>query len=366
MYEDGGTQQLKMENEKLKIENVPPLHKSYDARAWIAWVLVMAGLVLVTRNPLYLLILFLIARLVGQRHAAPAQRDALPIRFGRLALFLLPLSILFNALFVHFGETVLFRFPAVWPLIGGVVTLEAAVYGLSNGLILLTLLAIFVAFNRIVPTDALVKLTPKALNDLGVVLLVALTYIPQTERQLNQVREAQAIRGYRPRTLFDARSGWRPILLPLLIGGLERAMGLAEAMVARGFGATASAGRPVWLQVGLAAGLAGALSGWVAALWLGWPGWLLLGAGSALILAIIWRLGRDVVRTQYRPQRWSLADSWLLLVAAAPLLIFALYRPDLGYNPYPRLSWPPFDLFVGLVLLLLVAPVLLASRSVGQ
>ena len=215
--------------------------------------------------------------------------------------------------------------------------------------------------NRIVPTDALVKLTPKALNDLGVVLLVSLTYIPQTQRQLTQVREAQAIRGYQPAGV----RGWRPILLPLLIGGLERAMGLAEAMVARGFGATRSTGRPVWLQVGLTVGLAGALSGWVAALWLGWPGWLLLGAGSALIFAIIWRMGRDVVRSQYRPQRWTLADSWLLLAAAGPVLIFALYQPNLGYNPYPRLTWPPFDPFVGFVLLLLAAPLFLSNLA-GQ
>ncbi|MFT7586263.1 MAG: energy-coupling factor transport system permease protein, partial [Cellvibrionaceae bacterium] len=302
---------------------------------------------------------FLSARLVATVHAHPDQRDALPISFGRLALFILPISSLFNTLFVHFGETVLFRIPASWPLIGGIITLEAAVYGLGNGMILLSLLATFVTFNRIIPTDSLIKLTPKALNDLGVVLLIALTYIPQTQRQLNQVREAQAIRGYEPKGV----RGWQPILLPLLIGGLERAMGLAEAMVARGFGTTQTSGRSVWMQVGLAAGLAGALAGWIAALWVGWPGWLLVGAGGALILAIIWRLGLDVVRTQYRPRKWSTADTLLLLMALAVPLIFTLYSPALGYNIYPRLSWPPFDPFVGMVLLLLAAPALLPAQS---
>ena len=84
-----------------------------------------------------------------------------------------------------------------------------------------------------------------------------------------------------------------------------------------------------------------------------------MGAGTLLIVAIIWRLGLDVVRTQYRPKVWSWGDSWLLLAVLAVPLLFAIYSPALGYPVYPRLSWPPLDPFVVLTLLLLAAPALL-------
>ena len=78
-------------------------------------------------------------------------------------------------------------------------------------------------------------MAPRAFYDLGVVVLIALTYVPQTMQQWQRIREAQAIRGHRWRGVRD----WQPLVIPLFIGGLERAMALAEAMVARGYGATA-------------------------------------------------------------------------------------------------------------------------------
>ena len=48
---------------------------------------------------------------------------------------------------------------------------------------------------------------------------MAITYVPETARHFQRIREAQAIRGHRLRGLRD----WRPIVIPLLVGGLERA-----------------------------------------------------------------------------------------------------------------------------------------------
>lgn len=330
-----------------------------DGRAWLIWLLVAAGLAMVIRNPLYSIILVLVSQAVLAVWGRPDAPLRLPI--WRLGLFMVGFSTLFNALSVHLGNTVLFRLPAGWPLVGGAITLEAVLYGAANGLLLLALLGLFLAFNAIVPGHELVRLTPPALHDLGLVVLIAISYVPEMMGQLQRIREAQAIRGHRLRGLRD----WRPIMVPLLVGGLERSMGLAEAMTARGYGATADEGQTVRVRLGLVIGLVLAIGGWTLSYWLGWPGWLLLGAGAGVLMLVLWRSGRRVRRTEYRARRWSRADSWLLITAVVPLLILALPgvdRSSLNYNPYPQWQWPPFDPLIGLGLLLLAAPVLSTGK----
>ncbi len=334
---------------------------SRDVRAWVVWVGVASVLAMLTRNPLYALLLILVARLVDAACGRPERGVALP--WARLALAVLLLSTLFNALFVHTGATVLARLPESWPLIGGIITLEGVVYGLTTGLVLLALLAIFVAFNHIVPVGDLVRLAPRAFHDLGVVMLVAVTYVPETARHLAQVREAQAIRGHQIRGLRD----WQPLLVPLLVGGMERAMGLAEAMVARGYGAAAGRAQQPGMLLGVAVGLLLTLAGWLLALWRGAAGWLLFGAGALLLAALLWRQGRAVVHTQYRPHRWQAADSLLALSALLALALALWQRESLsGYTPYPQVQLPPLSPIVGGALLLLALPAFLSPRQEGR
>jgi len=203
-----------------------------DARGWLLWALVALVAASSTRNPLYVVLLLLIAMIVGGVCAGDRDRRAImsPLRFAVVAI---PLAALFNGLTAHLGDTVLFHLPDWLPLVGGSVTLEALIFGAMNGLTLTTIFSGFTTFNRVTPLRDLVRLTPRAFHEAGVVLSIALTFIPQTTRSLNRIREAQAVRGHRVRGLRD----WLPIVVPFLISGLERSMGLAEAMVSRGYGA---------------------------------------------------------------------------------------------------------------------------------
>jgi energy-coupling factor transport system permease protein len=334
----------------------------FDSRAWLIWVLATAVLVTVARNPLYTLILLLVVRLVtaawGNAHAT------LPLPFWRVGALILALSTAINVLFVNSGATVMGRLPDAWPLIGGPLTLEAAVYGAHNGLILLALLATFLALNGVVPAADLVRLAPRAFYSLAVVLLITLTYVPETVRHLKRVREAQAIRGHRLRGLRD----WRPLLMPLLIGGLERAMQLAETMVARGYGATGGKEQPAAVRLALLGSLVALLAGWLLALWWGWPGYLLLLAGAAALVSLIRQLGRSARHTVYRPFRWHRQDTLLFMSAVLPLLLFLVPWPlldhtTLFYSPYPALSLPPFDPILGVALAGLALPALLAQPA---
>lgn len=330
-----------------------------DARVWVVWTAAVALLATLTRNPLYLLLILLAVRLVAvtwrQKTAVP-ETAVFPLPLGRLAAIMLTFSTLFNLLFVHVGSTVLLRLPTSWPLIGGVWTAEAAVYGAINGLMILTLLVIFLTFNQIVPGSELVHLTPRAFHNLGLVLLIALTYVPETRRHWQKIRDAQAIRGHQVRGWRD----WRPILLPLLVGGMERALALAEAMVARGYGAAAPTRQPRWVQAGLLLGLGASFCGWMLSFWLGWPGWLLLGAGVLLLLAVVWKLGQNKAVHRYDQRSWTWRETAVTLSALLPLLLLipwpGLDGALLAYTPYPQLGAPPFSLLAGGALLLLALP----------
>lgn len=337
-----------------------------DARVWVLWLAASAAVVMSAQNPLYCAILLVMIRAVAARRASEeGANTGLPLI--RLGAAILLFATLFHGLSIHIGDTVLFRLPAGWPLIGGPITLEAAAVGFTSGLVLFTLLYLFATFNTVVTVTDLVRLVPNSLRDLGVVVLIAVTYVPETRRQLGRIREAQAIRGHRLRGIAD----WRPILIPLLVGGLERAMGLAESMVSRGYGATASVRQPLSVQMGLAAGLALALSGWVVTFWVGWLGWLGLGSGLVLVLFLLLKGGKRVRHTHYRARRWTRQDTLVAgAIVAALLLAFPPWpfidRTTMMYSPYPSLSLPRFDPWIGISLLSVAIPALAPGMKRAQ
>ena len=330
-----------------------------DARAWFLWALTALVTASSTRNPMYTVILLLVTTVVGVS-CVPDQGGRAPLSPLRFAVLAIPLSAVFNGLTAHTGETALLRLPDWLPLFGGPVTLEGLVFGAMNGLTLTAIFSGFAVFNQATPVRDLIQLTPRAFHAAGVVLSIALTFVPQTTRSLKRIREAQAVRGHRVRGLRD----WLPIVVPLLVSGLERSMGLAEAMVARGYGATSDRTQPLRAQVGLAMGLLALLGGWLAFLLR--PSWreVAVGAilgGAGIIVGVVWLAGRDVPHTVYRKRRWNARDTLTILGCALTLAMILLPLPlmdrhTLSYSPYPSLTLPIFDPLIGVGLLGLLAP----------
>ncbi len=333
--------------------------------ACVAWVGASLVALSATRNPVYLLLILGCIGLVLAAARRQAFAPALPISPWRFGVVVVAISALFNALTAHFGASVLFTLPGWLPLLGGPVTLEALVYGALNGLVLAGFFAAFAVFYLLLPTQALIRLVPRAFYPAAVVVSVAVAFVPTTLAQFQQIREAQLLRGHRVRGLRD----WLPLLMPLLVGGLERALQLAEAMTARGFAVTreqvpvegwASEGRRRLLLV---AGLLALLAGLLLRLFGRTPAASLavLAGGALLVLLALWLQGRQVRRTTYRPQPWTGPD-WLVVAASA--LVIALYllpipyagRATLAYSPYPQLSRPAVDTVLMLATLALATP----------
>lgn len=330
--------------------------------AWLIWAAAAGASALMMRHPLYLTLIMLAAGVVWAAERQAAQTTLPGARsLVRLVLTVLGFSIVLNLLFSHSGRTVLVRLPPELPYIGGPVTLEAAIYGLTTGLAILALLVIVMAVNAAVEPAEMLRYLPGFLYPAGLVATIALTFAPQTRRALSDIREAQQVRGHRPRGLRDLP----PLVVPLITTGLENAVELAEAMAARGFGQVRP--RPAHalrLRIGLALASLGLFLGLVVygfrpALAPVAFGLVVVSGGS--LLGLLWWSGQGARRSRYRSRPWRLADTLVASLSAALLIgLMAIYWSDptqIVYDPYPRAMLPAFSLPVGAALLALTVPV---------
>jgi len=221
------------------------------AVAWLVWVGAILVILSTTRNPWYVaLVLANLAAVRAVIRTAGLGSPPAPLSVGRFGLVVVSFSAIFNALSVHFGQTVLFSLPEVIPFFGGAVTLEALVYGATNGLVLTGLFAAFTVFNQAVTIREMIRLAPRAFFPVAVITAIAVTFVPVTLRQYHDIRAAQMVRGHRLRGWRD----WLPLVMPLLIGGLERALQQAEAMTARGFASAETPGHAVRTRLAILIG----------------------------------------------------------------------------------------------------------------
>jgi energy-coupling factor transport system permease protein len=342
----------------------PSFRPTLHPVAWVGWATGVVIALTVTRNPWCLaLILAIVGLLLLQeqrttRSEAEAAVPGVQISVLRFGLLVVMTSAIFNMLMVHVGQYVLWTVPLAVPLIGGPWTLEALLYGALNGFVLAGLFATFTVLHRVLPVRSMLRLVPRAYYPVAVVMSIAVTFAPSALLQIQQVREAQAVRGHR---MAGVRS-WLPLLVPLLEGSLERSMQLAEAMVARGFAAGEAVAdrRP---QVLVLLGMASWLLGWL--LRLAWQqeaaGWALLVAGIALLVGGLWLAGRRHPHTVYRPDTWHWRDAAVIgaaTVAASAYLVPwpGLDRSPLFYYPYAALVWPALSPAILLATLGFAAP----------
>jgi energy-coupling factor transport system permease protein len=333
--------------------------------SWVAWTLAAAVGAMLTQNPFYLAILLGVGAI---QYAAASRGHPRAQGWGSLlrvvltlALFVIP----FNALNAHAGDHVLFRLPEEWPLIGGKITLEAVLWGASTALSLLALIVLFATFNLVVDQAQILRLTPSFIYEAGLVISIALTFVPQMMISAQEIREAQRIRGHRVRGLRDML----PLVMALLTTGLEHSLQLAESMEARGYGNVRpiSAGRDALLKSLSVLGLAGilastfALTYFAKVAWLGWGG---LAASALLLTGVFWAQGQRVRRTHYRRERWTWRDGAVIGASAivlGALIAVRIARPAvLRYYAYTALL-PAFDPALGAMLLLLTVPILIGT-----
>jgi len=342
---------------------------AFHTLTWLSWLVAAAYLALVNHQPLVSVLLILATGgifVVAGRRSALGQSWSTFLRLGLSVWFV---TMLFNVVSTHAGRMVLFTLPRSWPLIGGAITLEALLYGLASGASLFATLLVFATFNLAVDQHRLLRWVPAGLYQAGLVVSIALAFVPQMMASLQDIREAQRIRGHR----FKGMRDLVPLFVPLITTGLERSMTLAESIEARGFGGVVEtedqklpAGRG-WLNLVTLTGLLAILAGLVLQAMrpqMRWSAWTSMASGAVLVAVAVYAQGRRVRRSHYLRELWHQRDTSACLCSAASVAIVAYVQAttpmSLWYYPYPPYSpWPAFPPLLGIAAVLLAAPALL-------
>ena len=334
--------------------------------AWLSWLVSAIVVFSTTRNPFYITIaLFYIILIIKSEISLQSKQNSItskvktPINLLNFAIIIIIFSAIFNALMSHIGDNVIFTIPQRIPIFSGPITWEAIIYGMINGLIIYGILVTFIQLNLALPVRMIIRLIPRAFYSIAVVTSIALTYIPNTVKQFNKIREAQAIRGYQVNKLRD----WVPLIMPLLIGGLERALGLSESMVARGFASKEQEANShkssLIILFGLILISAGIISFSLTREQTISTSMLILGL--AIIIIFIFQKSKKNPHTTYIKEVWHIWD-WIILFGSA-LTTLAFLLPSsvinnscLHYNPYPKLTFPAFCIWIGIAMTGLLVP----------
>ncbi|WP_051713820.1 CbiQ family ECF transporter T component [Streptomyces sp. NRRL WC-3626] len=335
--------------------------------AWWLWSLALGTAATRTTNPLLLTLLITVSAYVvaTRRPQTPWSRSY--GAFLKLALAVILIRLTFAIILGSPipGTHTLLLLPEL-PLphwaqgirLGGRVTAEALTFALYDALRLATLLICVGAANALANPSRLLKSLPGALYELGVAVVVALTFAPHLIADVRRLRAARRLRG-RP---DKGVRGLLQVGLPVLEGALERSVSLAAAMDARGYGRTAQV--PPAVRRTTAAltlgGLLGVCAGTYGLLTAegGTYGLPVLLAGVAAALAGLRLGGRRTLRTRYRPDPWDLR-AWLVTAsgaAVAVLLTLAASRDPAALHPgvvplvAPALPlWPAAAVLIGLL-----------------
>ena len=158
----------------------------------------------------------------------------------RLALLIIVIRMLIAVTIgVPMPGQILFRIPSItlpsWMVgirIGGDVTSQRLTSTFHEVIIIATVILLCGAANSLASPHRMIRSLPRAMYNLGVALSVATSVLPQIVKSIGRIQSAKRLRGQKTRGI----RAWRGIALPLLEESLERALDLATAMEARGYG----------------------------------------------------------------------------------------------------------------------------------
>jgi energy-coupling factor transport system permease protein len=339
---------------------------SWHSVAWLCWAVAASATVQLAPSPVYVALVIGVAALVVEVHALDSP-------FARAFPTLITVAVVFA--FVRVALTAATTYSNVGPVlfttpdftlptilggftVGGPIGAPIVLRAAAEAFVVVGVMAVFGAFNATVSHYELVQATPRAFYEIGLVVIVALAFVPSTIAAIHTVREADR-----------ARTGGRVVrrgrllrmLVPILESGMERAVGLAESMDARGFARSGPSSRDRlagWCGLGSLLALGG---GFVALVGGAETVAALLGAlGIVALVGAVTLASRGTRRVRYRPRRMTGGD-WVLVgvSALAPVTIALL---DLAGDSSLRwvaatpLAWPTFHVLPVLAIALLLAP----------
>jgi energy-coupling factor transport system permease protein len=338
----------------------PTLH----AATWVVWAAASVVSVQLAPNVLYASLVLLVAVLVVETHGRrTGLARAFPV-FVALGVSFGLLRVVLTTLTTHGLGTPIVTIPhAVLPRIlggfrvGGTIERQVLYQALADALVIVVIIAVFGAWNAVVSHHEVLQSVPRAFHELGLVVTIALAFVPSTLAALRASREAD-----RARTggVVVRRGRLVRHAVPVLESGMERAVALAESMDSRGFGHRPAGRGERLAAVGTLGGLLGLGGAFVALVGGAHVAALISGSvGLALVVGAIASASSAAKRVRYRPRRLTAADRRVMAaVLIAPVglaFIGAFGDRSLRWSPTAS-GLPPFHPLVVLALLALSVP----------
>lgn len=323
---------------------VDRLPRQLHPGAWWIWALGLMAAATRTTNVVLLLLVLAVAGYVVSARRTDAPWGGSYAVFLRLGLVVLLIRLVAQVVLGEpQGERLLFTLPSAhlpeWAAgvsLGGPVMLESVVAAATDGLRLATILGCVGAANALANPKRLLASLPAALYEIGVAVVVALSFAPSLVGSVQRIRAARRLRGRSDRGVRSVIS----VALPVLEDALDRSLALAAAMDSRGYGRRASTTRgerrltaalTLGGLLGTCVGMYGMLDGGGPVL-LGLP---VLLVGLLIAVAGVRLAGRRAVRTRYRPDPWALPETWTAtagIVAAVAAAVGGVIDPA-GLQP---------------------------------
>jgi len=321
--------------------------------AWWLWAIFLAAMAASTTNPFLLLSIIAVVLLVVRNRKSDAPWSG-SIK-GYLIAAGLVVFIRMILVFITpdiFGDTTLLMLPEIklpsffaGVKLGGALKANTLLYAFEEGLRLATILICIGAAQSLASPTRLLKSIPAALYEVGLAIVVALTFAPQLAQDAKRVRDAQYLRGRKIKGI----KALAKTLIPVLEGAMERARQLAAAMDSRGYGRRIHQSRAQrnLTNVFILGGLLGILFGLFGLLGIfsqSRISSITLIIGITVSIFALWVAGNNASRSTYRPDTWRYPEFLVISSSFLGLIIFKLSE-SLILNPptsplaVPALSW---------------------------
>ena len=224
------------------------------------------------------------------------------------------------------GTTVLVHVPSValpeWlsgVRLGGPLTLESVVFALNDGARIAGITLLFAMAAAITSPTRVLRALPLTLHSTGMLLVIAVTFLPHLLTDISRLRHASRWRGQRS-------TGIRAVVaqvINLAESALDRSVTLAASLTARGYSHSHTPQKVRSILLLGALGLVGFTTGL-----------MLFGLrpvtvlGALLSLLLMWHglstINDMVTRTRYRQEKWTPADFGLVVTPIGPVVINSL------------------------------------------
>ena len=150
--------------------------------------------------------------------------------------FLLPTALviaILNPIFNHRGVTILWYLPS-----GNPVTLEAMVYGLMSGIMLVAVVLWFMCFSELFKSDKILYVFGKIAPSMSMLLSMALGFVPKLIKRTKDVMQAsEAVgKGIKNGNLKSRLENAASIFQSVVGWAMESSVETAKSMKCRGFG----------------------------------------------------------------------------------------------------------------------------------